>query len=240
MDTEKPTYTTEIVEVPGMRFGAKRVAVHSFVLPSGRQGRWESVRLSDKPAALLLGITAEKKIVLVRLFRFPVGDFIVSGKDGSGALLVLQERKSKYVLIKRLLSRDTMTVNGAIHEITRGIAHLNSLTLDNDISFKRHRELSESLGSLIYFCHPYHSWEKGGVENMNKLIRRYIPKRTDISRLRDEFVQEVQDKFNHRPRKCLGFKTPYEVMIENGQFCDILKTKNTSCEVNNLKAECPN
>src|SRR3989344_3877154 len=75
MDEKKPTYTTEIVEVPGMRFGAKRVAVHSFVLPSGRQGRWESVRLSDKPAALLLGITAEQKIVLVRLFRFPVGDF---------------------------------------------------------------------------------------------------------------------------------------------------------------------
>lgn len=171
------------------------------------------------------------------------GDFIVSGKDGLGALLVVQERKSKYVFIKKLLSRDTMTVNNEISKITGGILHINSLTLDNDISFRRHKELSELLGASIYFCHPYHSWEKGGIENMNKLIRRYIPKRTDISKLSDEFIQEIQDKFNHRPRKCLNFKTPYEVMLENNQFksfCDILKTKNTSDEVNKLEAECPN
>lgn len=171
------------------------------------------------------------------------GDFIVSGRDGSGALLVLYERKARYVLIRKLMSRDTATVNQAIHEMTGGMICLNSLTLDNDISFRKHEELSGVLGSPIYFCHPYHSWEKGGVENMNKLIRRYIPKRTDISKLSDDFIKEIQDKFNHRPRKCLNFKTPYEVMSENGQFkyyCDILKTKNTSDEVNNLKAECPN
>jgi len=73
----------------------------------------------------------------------------------------------------------------------------------------------------------YHSREKGGVENINKLIRRYIPKRTDISKLSDEFIKEIQDKFNNRPRKCLNFKTPYEIMEENKQFkyqypCDIL------------------
>lgn len=171
------------------------------------------------------------------------GDFIVSGKDGSGALLVLYERKARYVLIKKLMSRDTATVNGAVHGITGGMMCLNSLTLDNDISFGKHKELSAVLGSPIYFCHPYHSWEKGGVENMNKLIRRYIPKRTDIPKLSNEFIKEIQDKFNHRPRKCLNFKTPDEVMAENGQFkdyCDILKTKNTSEEANNLKAECPN
>lgn len=145
--------------------------------------------------------------------------------------------------MRRLISRDTATVNQAVHEMTGGMMRLNSLTLDNDISFRKHKELSAVLRSPIYFCHPYHSWEKGGVENMNKLIRRYIPKRTDISKLSDEFVKKIQDKFNHRPRKCLNFKTPDEVMMENGQFkdyYDILKTKNTSDEVNNLKAECPN
>lgn len=173
------------------------------------------------------------------------GDFIVSGKDGKGALLVLYERKSKYVLLKRLLCRDTRTVNNAIQEITGGMVYLNSLTLDNDISFRKHQDLSELLGAPIYFCHPYHSWEKGGVENMNKLIRRYIPKRTDISKLGDLFIKEIQDKFNHRPRKCLNFKTPYEVMEKNNQFrnnYDVLlklETKNTRSKVLMQKAECP-
>jgi len=69
---------------------------------------------------------------------------------------------------------------------------------------------------------------------MNKLIRRYILKRTDISGLSDEFIKEIEDKFNQKPRKCLNFKTPYEVMMENNQLknevkyeiYDILKTKN--------------
>jgi len=168
------------------------------------------------------------------------GDFIVSGKDGNGALIVLYERKAKYVLMKKILSRNTETVNRAVNEITGGMIYLNSLTLDNDISFRKHKELSKLLKTPIYFCHPYHSWEKGGVENMNKLIRRYIPKKTDISKLSDEFIQETENKFNNRPRKCLNFKTPYEIMVENHQLkentkyilSDILKVeeiKNAEC-----------
>lgn len=172
------------------------------------------------------------------------GDFIVSGRDGKGALLVLYERKAKYVLMKKLLSRDTKTVNQAIFEITGAVVCFNSLTLDNDISFCKHKELSEILGAPIYFCHPYHSWEKGGVENMNKLIRRYIPKRTDISKLSDEFIRGLQDKFNNRPRKCLNFKTPNEVMMENNQFRNnygiLLETKNTLSGVLVKNVECPN
>ena len=172
------------------------------------------------------------------------GDFIVSGRDGKGALLVLYERKAKYCLMKKILSRDTKAVNQTIFEITGSIVCFNSLTLDNDISFSRHKELSKILGTSIYFCHPYHSWEKGGVENMNKLIRRYIPKRTDISKLDDEFIENLQNKLNNRPRKCLNFKTPREVMAQNNQFrynnYDILlKTKNTRSEVLMKKAECP-
>ena len=172
------------------------------------------------------------------------GDFIVSGKDGSGALLVLYERKAEYVAMRKLSSRDTETVNNAIYETTGGMFFLNSLTSDNDISFKKHEELSKLLGAPVYFCFPYHSWEKGGVENMNKLIRRYIPKRTDISKLNDEFIKQIQDKFNNRPRKCLNFKTPYEVMEENKQFkyqypCDmLLETKNTLSKVSLVKVKC--
>lgn len=145
------------------------------------------------------------------------GDFIVSGKSGKGALLVLHERKSRYVLIKRILDLTIENVHRYIFELTGGVI-MNTLTLDNDIVFKKHKELSALLGVNVYFCHPYHSWEKGGVENSNKLIRQYVPKRSDISAYSDEYVQIIQDKLNNRPRKCLAYKTPLEVMRENNQL----------------------
>lgn len=146
------------------------------------------------------------------------GDLIVSGKTGNGVLLVLHERKSRYVLIRKILSRKTSIINQVIYQLTGGLVEFKSLTLDNDISFSKHQQLSEKINAVIYFCHPYHSWEKGGVENTNGLIRQYIPKGTDISKYSDEYIQQIEDKLNHRPRKCLNFKTPHEIMLENQQF----------------------
>lgn len=146
------------------------------------------------------------------------GDFIVSGKSGKGMLIVLYERKAIYTVIKRILSRRCNVVNRYIKEITGGFVCFNSLTIDNDISFRKHEELSELLGAPIYFCHPYHSWEKGGVENINKLIRQYVPKGSDISKYSDSYIREIETKLNNRPRKSLKYKTPLEIMLENNQF----------------------
>lgn len=145
------------------------------------------------------------------------GDFIVSGKSGSGVLLVLHERKSRYALVKRIVGLNMQTAYQYIFEMTGGVV-INTLTLDNDIIFRKHEELSRIIGVPVYFCHPYHSWEKGGVENTNKLIRRYIPKGSDISKYSNEYVEMIQDKLNNRPRKCLRFKAPKEVMLANNQF----------------------
>jgi transposase, IS30 family len=157
------------------------------------------------------------------------GDFIVSGRDGQGVLLVLYERKSRYVIIQRLLKTDHETVNSYLQSMTGGLIIMQSLTLDNDIAFRKHTELSKTLGVPIYFCHPYHSWEKGGVENVNGLIRRYITKGSDISKYSDEFIKNIEDKLNDRPRKCLKFKTPREIMNENFQF----KIENIRVRYNN-------
>ena len=146
------------------------------------------------------------------------GDFIISGKNGKGVLLVLYERKSKYCLITKIMSRSPAVVNQRIKELIGGLVCFNSLTLDNDISFSAHKELSVLLDAPIFFCHPYHSWEKGGVENMNKLIRQYVFKGSDISKDSREYLKEIETKLNNRPRKCLGYKTPAEVMMANRQF----------------------
>ena len=168
------------------------------------------------------------------------GDLIVSGKQGQGVLLVLYERKAMYVAIKKIMSRRCDAVNEYIKEMTGGFVCFSSLTIDNDISFRKHEELSGLLGAPIFFCHPYHAWEKGGVENTNKLIRQYIPKGSDISKYSEEYIKEIEDKLNNRPRKKLGYKTPLEVMAENNQFkslenfANIIKQKNT-CQVSYLR-----
>ena len=146
------------------------------------------------------------------------GDFIVSGKDGSWALLVLHERKSRFILVRKLESRSIEEVHQVIARMLRPIRNLTSLTLDNDIAFRRHAELSEMLKAPIYFCHPYHSWEKGWVEFSNRLIREYIPKGTDISKIPEDYILDLEVRLNNRPRQILGFKTPLEVMKEHDQF----------------------
>lgn len=123
------------------------------------------------------------------------GDFIVSGKNGSGALLVLIERKSRYPLIFKLKDRKVATINAVLRRVFgSGQLIAPSLTIDNDICFRHHEQMSFIIGAPIFFCHPYHSWEKGGVENLNGLIGYYVPKKTDISLLTDEYIKEVERK----------------------------------------------
>ena len=150
------------------------------------------------------------------------GDFIVSGRNGSGALLVLHERKARYTMIRKITKMSIETVHGLLSEMTGGIV-MNTLTLDNDIVFRKHEEMSRILGVPVYFCHPYHSWEKGGVENTNKLIRRYVLKGSDISKVSEEYILMVENKLNSRPRKCLRYKTPLEVMCDNAQLKNFKK-----------------
>lgn len=153
-----------------------------------------------------------KKVEKRRFFGDWEADFIVSGKDGSGYLAVFVERKTRYVVVRKIAVKDVHTVHSLFQKILGGMFLVSTLTIDNDIVFRKHKDLSEMIGAPVYFTHPYHSWEKGTVENMNKWIRQYVPKKSDISKLTDEYVQMIEDKLNNRPRKCLRFKTPREAM----------------------------
>ncbi len=90
----------------------------------------------------------------------------------------------------------------------------STLTLDNGIENTQHKKL----GVPTFFCHPHHPWEKGGIEQSNKLIREYITKGSDISTYTDEYVHHVEETLNNMPRKSIGYKTPREYMVELGQL----------------------
>jgi len=146
------------------------------------------------------------------------GDFIVSGRGSAAALLVLSERKSKYVFLRKVRHKTAKAVEKTLVEMIQPLANFNSLTLDNDIAFVHHQKISQELGVPLFFCHPYASWEKGGVENANRYIRRWIPKGADIGKWTNKEIQELEWWMNSVPRKILGFKTPEEMMVENGQM----------------------
>lgn len=137
------------------------------------------------------------------------GDFIESGRDGAGSLLVLVERKTRYPFLAYCADRSTAAVNALVFNLLRH-APLQSLTLDNDLSFKRHQALSKLIGAAIFFCHAYSSHEKGTVENRNGRIREHIPKRTDLSTVSEETIRMIEHKLRNLPMKCLGWRTPQE------------------------------
>ena len=140
------------------------------------------------------------------------GDFIVSGKNGSGVLLVVVDRKIRMTFLELLTVVTLQNVHNAFARIQERYPEMKSITLDNDILFQKHKELQELLSVPIYFCHPYHSWEKGTVENVNKYIRRDVPKGTNLAKLTTSFIVSLEAKLNRRPMQCLKYQTPYEVL----------------------------
>lgn len=138
------------------------------------------------------------------------GDFIESGKDGKGSLLVLVERKTRFPFLRYLEDRSNRKVNRLVEEMLQGLP-VKSFTVDNDISFQKHEELSELIEAAIFFCHPQSPHEKGTVENRNKAIRRYVKKKSDLSSYSKEFILEVERKLRDRFMECLKYKTPREV-----------------------------
>ncbi|OGG78934.1 hypothetical protein A3J11_02915 [Candidatus Kaiserbacteria bacterium RIFCSPLOWO2_02_FULL_55_12] len=137
------------------------------------------------------------------------GDFIESGKDGAGSFLVLVERKTRYPFLAYCADRTAAAVNSLVFHLLQNMP-LKSLTLDNDVSFKKHKTLSELVGAIVFFCHPYTSSEKGTVENRNRVIRRTVPKRTDLSQVSEETIRAIEMKMRNRPMKCLNYRTPQE------------------------------
>ncbi len=130
-------------------------------------------------------------------------DFIVS-KLSSWVLLVVVDRVAKRTLIKKLPNRKRSTIRTALSALLKD-AVVRSITTDNDIAFTCWRELEVLLNTRIYFTHPYHSWEKGLVENTNRWIRCFVPKRRDIETVTEKEIEEILSFLNDRPRECLGF-----------------------------------
>ena len=140
----------------------------------------------------------------------------VIGKDHKGALVTVVDKKSKFTLIKKVNSKRASEVSEALIEMLTPIKPiLHTITSDNGKEFAYHKDISSALNTNFYFANPYHSWERGLNEHTNGLIRQYIPKKSEFENISKEEIVTIQNRLNHRPRKSLNYKTPFEVFMKD-------------------------
>ncbi len=146
-----------------------------------------------------------------------IGDWeidTVVGKDHKGFLVTVVDRKSKFSIIKYVPTKHAVVVTAALIEMLTPMKKItHTITSDNGKEFAYHKQVSAALDTNFYFANPYHSWERGLNEHTNGLIRQYLPKKSTFLNVSKDEIIMIQDRLNHRPRKVLSYKTPYEVFF---------------------------
>lgn len=137
---------------------------------------------------------------------------LICDSSKSSALLTAVDRKSRFTKIARVRSFKTEEVSRVTTEMLANLPCL-TITNDNGVEFSRPFELEKTLRTEVYFANPYSSWERGTNENTNGLIRQFFPKKTRIAEIEDWMIRKAEELLNHRPRKILGWKTPYETFF---------------------------
>ena len=148
--------------------------------------------------------------------RARIGDWeadTVAGVVGGAVLVTLTDRKSRFLRCARVEKKTAEHVNAAMIAMLADQVR-RSITPDRGKEFARHAAVAEELGVKIYFPPPYQPWQRGTNENTNGLLREYCPKHQDIAQYSDEYIEKAVWALNNRPRKCLQWKTPYEVYFE--------------------------
>lgn len=148
--------------------------------------------------------------------RLRIGDWEVDSVIGcmnQSSIVTLVERLSRYTTIIKVNSKEAVGVAEAI--VNRCKANnlpVKTITGDNGLEFAEHVYIAKELGIDFYFTHPYCSWEKGTNENTNGLIRQYFPKGTNFNLISQEMLDKVEKELNNRPRSCLKFDSPAEIL----------------------------
>ena len=136
-------------------------------------------------------------------------------RQSKAAITATVERKTRYLIAKKIKGKTAKDMHNAVVKSLKKLPQKlrKTITYDNGTENANHKLTDEILKTKAYFCNPYHSWEKGSIENRIGMIRRYFPKKTNWSLITQKQIDKVVKKINTRPMKCLGFKTPEEVFV---------------------------
>jgi len=186
-----------------------------------QKGKKKRYGKQDRRGNLPNRVSIEARPVIVEE-KERIGDWEVDtvvSKGRKQALVTLTDRKSRLILMKRIVDRTAISVKTSVIQLLepfREQTHI--ITCDNGKEFSLHEEIAQALHTDVYFAHPYASWERGANENANGLIRQYFPKKMNFNEIIDDQVELALMRLNHRPRKCLGYKSPFMVFFHEIQF----------------------
>jgi IS30 family transposase len=148
-----------------------------------------------------------------------LGDYeidLIVGPKNRGAILSIIDRVSRKCLLEKLTGKTASEVaTGVIAALLPYKSFIFTITSDNGTEFTHHEEIAKALGIQYYFANPYASYERGSIENLNGLVRQYIPKGTDFNLISPEEIKVIEEKLNNRPRKVLDYWTPNEFLRQN-------------------------
>lgn len=159
----------------------------------------------------------QRPLIVAQKRRF--GDWecdTLEGGKSKGALATHTERKSRYLIAGKLIDKCSNTYMKTTARLFRNSDHplTKTFTVDNGSEFAEFKKLEKSTRSKVYFADPYSPWQRGLNENTNGLLRRYFPKGCNFHTISDKLIRKVVDELNNRPRKCLNYRTPYEVLFK--------------------------
>lgn len=160
-------------------------------------------------------VSIRERPILVE-YRERVGDWegdLVEGKKGTGFAATHVDRSSRFLIARKIENKQSSSFNEATINAFKAVcsSKIHTLTLDNGKEFSAFEMLENAVGFKVYFADPYCSWQRGTNENINGLLRRFLPKGTDFFTLTNGQLQSLVDTINHRPRKALNYRTPFEV-----------------------------
>lgn len=136
----------------------------------------------------------------------------IRGSNETDSLVTLVDRYSRILLCEKVPNRESGTVcRAVVRLLTRSGLAVRSVTFDQGTEFAESTQMEQALGVDVFYAHPRSPWERPTNENTNGLIRQFVPKRSKVSSLTEEDVSKFTAALNFRPRKCLDWKTPYEV-----------------------------
>jgi IS30 family transposase len=145
------------------------------------------------------------------------GDTMRGPSTSPHQLVTMVERRSRYLQLRRPRHTGTKTAQSVAHSVIRALRPLPalSITFDNGSEFAQYRSIAKSLQCKVYFAEPRSPNQRATCENTIGLVRQYLPKGTDLSRVSCARLDRISNRINHRPRKTMGYRTPYEVLFNN-------------------------
>ena len=198
----------------------KKGTLHEFLRNRGKRYRKRG-SLKDSRGIIPGRVSIEERPAIVEeKTRF--GDLEIDtiiGKNHKGAIVTINDRATGLLRMKKVGRKEAHLVKEAAIELLQQFKPLlHTITADNGKEFAQHQQIAQQLEVDFFFARPYHSWERGANENLNGLIRQYIPKATDFQNVTEEYVEYVQQELNNRPRKRFNFESPNQIFNQTVAF----------------------